>query len=99
MKDIKFLEDITTIPGGSGDEGLVRNLLKEEISKVTNPEVDGFGNVIGRIGQGKKVIAVCFTSVHETVYTCSTTELPCYVTINCIVVYRFAYATEVHKRH
>ena len=33
MKDIKFLEDITTIPGGSGDEGLVRNLLKEEISK------------------------------------------------------------------
>ena len=58
MKDIKFLEDITTMPGGSGDEGLVRNLLKEEISKVTNPEVDGFGNVIGRIGQGKKVIAV-----------------------------------------
>ena len=58
MKDIKFLEDITTIPGGSGDETLVRNLLKEEIEKVTKSEVDGFGNIIGRVGKGKKVIAV-----------------------------------------
>lgn len=58
MKDIKFLEEITTIPGGSGDETLVRNLLKEEISKVTTPEIDGFGNIIGKVGTGKKVIAI-----------------------------------------
>ena len=53
MKDVKFLEDITTMPGGSGDETLVRNLLKEEIEKVTKSEIDGFGNIIGRVGQGK----------------------------------------------
>lgn len=58
MKDLKFLETITTIPGGSGDEGLVRNLLKEEISKVATPEVDGFGNILGKVGEGKKVLAV-----------------------------------------
>ena len=58
MKDIKFLEDITTMHGGSGDETLVRNLLKEEIEKVTPSEIDGFGNIIGRVGKGKKVIAV-----------------------------------------
>lgn len=58
MKDIKFLEEITTIPGGSGNETLVRNLLKEEIEKVTTSEIDGFGNIIGRVGKGKKVIAV-----------------------------------------
>lgn len=58
MKDIKFLETITTLPGGSGDETLVRNLLKEEILKVTTPEIDGFGNILGKVGSGKKVLAV-----------------------------------------
>lgn len=58
MKDLQFLEKLTTLPGGSGDETLVRNLLKEEISKVTIPEVDGFGNILGSVGTGKKVLAV-----------------------------------------
>ena len=58
MKDLKFLETITTIPGGSGDEGAIRTLMKEEISKVTISEVDGFGNILGRIGNGKKILAV-----------------------------------------
>lgn len=58
MKDIKFLEQLTTIPGGSGDETLVRNLLKEEIEKVTKPEIDGFGNILGKVGEGKKILAV-----------------------------------------
>ena len=58
MKDLKFLETITMLPGGSGDEGEVRNLLKEEILKVTTPEIDGFGNILGKVGKGKKILAV-----------------------------------------
>ena len=58
MKDLKFLETITMLPGGSGDEGEVRNLLKEEILKVTTPEIDGFGNILGKVGKGKKILGV-----------------------------------------
>ena len=46
MKDLEFLKKITDLPGGSGDEGLVRNLLKEEIEKVCESKIDGFGNIL-----------------------------------------------------
>ena len=57
MNDIEFLKEITDVPGGSGDEGFVRDILKREISKVTTPMVDGMGNIYGYIGKGPKVLA------------------------------------------
>lgn len=58
MKDIQFLKNLTDLPAISGDEGLVRELLKQEISKVAEPKIDGFGNIYASIGNGKKVLAV-----------------------------------------
>ena len=57
MKDIEFLKEITDAPGGSGDEGFVREILRREISKVTEPIVDGFGNIYGKVGNGPVVLA------------------------------------------
>jgi len=58
MKDIEFLKEITDVPGGSGNEERVREILKREISKVTTVQTDAMGNVFGKVGQGPKVIAV-----------------------------------------
>lgn len=57
MKDLDFLKEITDVPGGSGDEGFVREILKREISKVTTPQIDGMGNIYGYVGKGPKVLA------------------------------------------
>ena len=56
-KELDFLKEITDVPGGSGDEGLVRNILKREINKVTEAKIDGMGNIYGYIGNGPKVLA------------------------------------------
>ena len=58
MEDKQLLKELTTLTAGSGDEGLVRDYLKEHISKITKPEIDGLGNIVGRIGNGPKVLAV-----------------------------------------
>lgn len=58
MKDIEFLKKITDVPGGSGDEGAVRSILKEEIAKVTTPVIDSIGNIYGIVGNGPKILAV-----------------------------------------
>lgn len=58
MKDIEFLKKLTDAPAGSGDEGLVRKILKEEIEKVTVSHVDAMGNIYGEIGSGPSVLAV-----------------------------------------
>ncbi|MGM9969905.1 MAG: M42 family metallopeptidase [Anaeroplasma sp.] len=58
MEDIEFLKEITDLPGGSGSEDLVRNVLKREISKITSCQTDAIGNVYGSIGTGPKVLAV-----------------------------------------
>lgn len=58
MKDIEFLKRLTDAPAGSGDEGNVRKILKEEIDKVTVSHVDAMGNIYGEIGTGPTVLAV-----------------------------------------
>ena len=57
MEDLKFLEDISSLPGGSGDEGLVRKLIRDELKNM-NPITDSFGNIYACVGKGPKVLAV-----------------------------------------
>ena len=54
------LSKITRIKSLSGEEKGVVNLIKEMMEEAGFDEVkiDGLGNVIGRIGNGKKVIAI-----------------------------------------
>jgi putative selenium metabolism hydrolase len=63
-----FLMDMIRVPSFSGKEKEVIQVIKKEMKKVGFDEVkiDGLGNVIGRIGNGKKVIA--FDAHIDTVY-------------------------------
>lgn len=56
----QFLRDMIAIPSESCDEERVVKRIKEEMDKVGFDETwfDGLGNVIGRIGNGKTVIAM-----------------------------------------
>lgn len=56
----QFLRDMIAIPSESCQEELVVKRIKEEMDKVGFDETwfDGLGNVIGRIGNGKTVIAM-----------------------------------------
>ena len=59
-KDItQFLRDMISIPSESCDEKKVINRIKEEMEKVSFDKVmiDKMGNIHGRIGNGKKLIA------------------------------------------
>ena len=59
-KDIsQFLRDMISIPSESCNEKKVINRIKEEMEKVSFDEVmiDKMGNIHGRIGKGKKIIA------------------------------------------
>lgn len=55
----KFLRDLIRIPGESCTEGGVIHRIKEEMEKVgfDKVEIDPMGNVLGYIGNGKRVIA------------------------------------------
>lgn len=55
---IDFLADIVEIPSLTGEEGLVVERVKQQMVKCGYDEVftDSIGNVVGRIGDGKKVI-------------------------------------------
>ncbi len=55
-----FLADIVSIPSLSCEEGAVVARIGEEMKKVGFDEVrvDGLGSIIGRIGRGKKIIAM-----------------------------------------
>ncbi len=55
-----FLRDMIRIPSESGDEKKVVLRIKEEMEKVGFDEVriDTMGNIIGRVGHGKHVIAM-----------------------------------------
>ncbi len=59
-KLIKFLMDIVSIKSLSGQEKEVINRIADEMMSLGYDEVkiDGFGNVIGRIGSGSKIIAI-----------------------------------------
>ncbi len=55
-----FLADIISIKSLSGGEGAVVARIQEEMERVGFDEVkvDGFGNVMGRVGSGPRVIAM-----------------------------------------
>lgn len=56
----RFLQDVCRIPAVSNQEGPVVERIKQEMLKVGFDEVriDKYGNVLGRIGKGKRVIAM-----------------------------------------
>lgn len=56
----RFLQDVCRIPAVSNQEGPVVERIKQEMKKVGFDEVrvDKYGNVLGRIGKGKRVIAM-----------------------------------------
>jgi len=56
----KFLSDMVKIPSFSAQEKDVVLRIKEEMEKVGFDEViiDGLGNILGRVGNGKRVIAM-----------------------------------------
>ena len=64
----EFLVEMVKTPSFSGKEKEVIEVIKKEMEKVGFDEVriDGLGNVIGRIGNGKRVIA--FDAHIDTVY-------------------------------
>jgi len=59
MDMVRFLRDMIRIPSPSSQEKRVVDRVAEEMKKVGFDEVqiDPFGNVIGRIGYGKRTIA------------------------------------------
>ncbi|MCF7797297.1 MAG: YgeY family selenium metabolism-linked hydrolase [Lentisphaeria bacterium] len=56
----RFLRDIIAIPSESTQEAGVIQRIKQEMEKVGFDEtrIDGMGNLIGRIGHGKHIIAM-----------------------------------------
>ncbi|MCK5884696.1 MAG: YgeY family selenium metabolism-linked hydrolase [Bacteriovoracaceae bacterium] len=57
---IKFMRDMIKIPSESRDEGKVIQRIKEEMELVGFDEIkiDEMGNILGRVGNGKHVIAM-----------------------------------------
>lgn len=58
---VAFLRDMIRIPSESGQEGPVIARIREEIEKVggfDEVRIDGLGNLIARIGNGPRVIAI-----------------------------------------
>jgi len=55
---VRFLRDLVAIPAESSHEGPVIERIRQEMQKVGFDEirVDGMGNILGRIGSGKKII-------------------------------------------
>ncbi len=74
---IAFLRDIVAIPSLSGqEEGVIRR-IEEEMKKVGFDEVriDALGNVLGRIGDGPRIIA--FDAHIDTVDVSDPTQWDC----------------------
>ncbi len=57
---VEFLRDLIAIPGESCQEGPVIARIRQEMEKVGFDEIriDPMGNILGRIGSGKTVIAM-----------------------------------------
>ncbi len=57
---VRFLRDMIAIPSESAGEQAVILRIKAEMEKVGFDEIklDGFGNILGRIGAGKTVVAL-----------------------------------------
>src|SRR4030043_1653079 len=57
---LKIFETLTEIPGGSGFEEKVIELMVAELKRnLPEVSVDPMGNVIGKTGKGKKSVMVC----------------------------------------
>ncbi|MGM0409580.1 MAG: YgeY family selenium metabolism-linked hydrolase [Bacillota bacterium] len=56
---IKFMQDVISIPSESCEEEEVVNRVKEEMEKVgfDEVEIDPMGNLLGKVGNGDRVIA------------------------------------------
>ncbi|MDP2209883.1 MAG: YgeY family selenium metabolism-linked hydrolase [Bacteroidota bacterium] len=56
----QFLRDIIAIKSVSSQEGKVVERIKQEMEKIGYDEIiiDGMGNILGRIGNGKHIIAM-----------------------------------------
>jgi len=57
---IKFLQEIIAIPSVCGDERAVIERIKIEMENIGYEEIriDGLGNLLGRIGNGSKILAI-----------------------------------------
>lgn len=57
---VQFLRDMIAIPGESGEERAVVERVRAEMERAEFDEIriDGLGNILGRIGRGKTVIAM-----------------------------------------
>jgi putative aminopeptidase FrvX len=57
---IKFTREIIAIPSTSGNEKPVIQRIKQEMETIgyENIQIDGMGNLIGRIGSGKMILAI-----------------------------------------
>ena len=57
---VAFLRELVAIPAESGQEGPVVDRIRREMEKAGFDEVrvDPMGNILGRIGSGKTVIAM-----------------------------------------
>lgn len=57
---VKFLSDLIKIPSLSSQEGAVIKRIEKEMKKLGFDEIriDKLGNILGRMGNGKKVIAI-----------------------------------------
>jgi putative selenium metabolism hydrolase len=57
---VRFLRDMIAIPSESAGEEAVIQRIKEEMERVGFDEIkiDGFGNILGRIGSGRTVVAL-----------------------------------------
>jgi putative selenium metabolism hydrolase len=65
---VRFLADLVRTPSFSSKEGDVMAVIKREMKQIGFDEIrfDGLGNIIGRIGQGPRVMA--FDGHVDTVY-------------------------------
>ncbi|MAF26843.1 MAG: YgeY family selenium metabolism-linked hydrolase [Gemmatimonadota bacterium] len=57
---VRFLRDMIAIPSESADERAVVERVRQEMESVGFDEIriDGMGNILGRIGSGKRVLAM-----------------------------------------
>jgi putative aminopeptidase FrvX len=57
---LEMFKKLVEIPGGSGfEEKVIQFIVKEMKKRVLDVSVDPMGNVIGRIGAGKKSVMLC----------------------------------------
>src|SRR5574338_1346468 len=57
---VRFLRDMIAIPGESAEERAVVERVRDEMERAGFDEIriDGLGNILGRVGRGKTVIAM-----------------------------------------